>query len=1507
MSLAALIKSLRPRRWSWRAIPWVGGLFIAAIAMLALWDIVRSYRTAAADTDRELETQARVIADQTARRVLAIDVVLRHFAAEYKRGRLARLSPDELQSYLNELSVGLKQIDGFCMYDAKGDAVARSRPASSAPTRGIADLPGFQALRADPSVELGIANVSRADDGVWWLPLGRRLEKPSGDFAGLIGARGLVAYFQDFYRDIRTDAGTTVTLLHRNGSLLARYPPVENSLGRTYPPLDSTLAARAGNEPGPLRARSPVDGVERFAAARVVPDYPLVVVVSRDVDAALAGWRAQATGTAARTLALGLLAALLLAIVMRQLRRLDTAHESLQASRERFALAVEGSDDGIWDWTQATDIIFASARARELYGLPPGPEKTPRAQWFAQIQVHPDDVAPRLAAVEAHMAGKTPLYEFEYRVRHSDGRYRWVRARGVCVRDAKGQALRMAGSVSDIDARRRAEEEHRQSEERYALAMSGVRGGHWVWDVATDALFVSGALNELYGLPPERQPASRTEYLARLPLHPDDRERVVNIANDILAGKLTRVDFEHRVVQRDGTVLWITTRAQVFYDADGRVVRVAGISIDNTERKRTEEAFRVSEERFALAVAGSDVGIWDWDLEAGMAFESRRARELQGLPPEPELQPLEDLLASLRVHPEDVALRAERIRAHLAGGTPAYEADYRVRHDDGEYRWLRIRALCVRDAAGKPYRMAGSVVDIDAQRRAEEALRQSEERYAIAMTGSDEAHWVWNVKTDELYSSPQLHRLTGTDVGDPPATRTEWRARVPMHPDDRERTQRAVEDHLAGLTPRLSVEYRIVDPRTGEVRWVHGRGQCFRDADGRPDRTAGSTVDITERKRAEEALRESEQRFALAVAGTNDGILDWDITSDRMFASERAMRIAGIDSGVAVRTHDEWLALIDLHPDDKPGLMQMFRRQPGNGDQVQEADCRMRQPDGSYRWVRLRGRHLLGVDGAAPRWSGSISDIDAHKRTEQALRESEERYQLAIAGSNEGMWDWDMRRETFFFSARAQELLGLDPGEPLRPCDEWWSQFRYHPDDERRVHDALHAYLAGAGAHWEVEYRIHHRRSDSWRWFRERGVAVRDEQGQPYRMAGSVEDITERKNAEAERDRLEAQLRQSQKIEAIGTLAGGIAHDFNNILAAILGYGEMAQRDAAAGTALRRHVDAAISAALRAKSLVERILAFSRSGAAERAPVNVQAVVEEALAAIAASLPLGVRLERQLAAGDAAVLGDATQIHQVVMNLCTNAVQAMRSSGTLGVSVETVQLVEWRRVATTQLAPGCYVKICVRDTGFGIAPDVLERIFDPFFTTKVVGVGTGLGLSLVHGIVTDLGGGIEVDSRVGVGSDFTVHLPWHGSAQTTEAQSEPVADGNGETILLVDDEETLVRLGEETMAALGYEPVGFASSTAALASFRATPERFDVVFSDEAMPEMTGCELAREIRRIRPDIPIVLMTGYVTPALVERARALGISDVLAKPLVARDIAHTLAECCSAKIDGVELE
>ena len=380
----------------------------------------------------------------------------------------------------------------------------------------------------------------------------------------------------------------------------------------------------------------------------------------------------------------------------------------------------------------------------------------------------------------------------------------------------------------------------------------------------------------------------------------------------------------------------------------------------------------------------------------------------------------------------------------------------------------------------------------------------------------------------------------------------------------------------------------------------------------------------------------------------------------------------------------------------------------------------------------------------------------------------------------------------------------------------------------------------------------------------------------------------------------EAQLRQSQKMEAMGTLAGGIAHDFNNILGAILGYGELAQQQSAPDTPLRRYIDNVMHAAERAKALVDRILGFSRSGLGERAHVRVQSIIEETLELIAASLPADIRLEKTLIAGDAALIGDSTHLHQVAMNLCTNALHAMERGGILTVHLERVDLAEARSLSRGTLSPGSYVRLAIADTGVGIPPDVVERIFDPFFTTRGVGKGTGLGLSLVHGIVTDLGGAIDVRSVLGEGTRFEIWLPVTtevAKAATTTAVRE-LPRGRGETVMIVDDEPMLVALAEEMLAGLGYEPVGFESSQAALQVFRSKPERFDLVLTDEAMPELVGTELAREIRLLRPDVPIILMSGHGGAALAQRAAAIGVKEVLHKPLQRVDLAEALAQAVS---------
>jgi PAS domain S-box-containing protein len=512
---------------------------------------------------------------------------------------------------------------------------------------------------------------------------------------------------------------------------------------------------------------------------------------------------------------------------------------------------------------------------------------------------------------------------------------------------------------------------------------------------------------------------------------------------------------------------------------------------------------------------------------------------------------------------------------------------------------------------------------------------------------------------------------------------------------------------------------------------------------------------------------------------------------------------------------------------------------------------------------------------------------------ERALRQSEGRYALAMEGANEGHFDWDFEQGPSFLSPHMKLLHGRNADTAVTTREAWLAGLDIHPDDAAQMQAAARDHFEGRSVHYEAEYRVRHP-DGQWHWLQARGRCVRDPSGKVSRFVGSAIDITARKNAEAEKDRLEIQLRQSQKMEAMGTLAGGIAHDFNNILGAILGYGELARNSAPDGSVVHRYLDNVMHAGGRAKALVERILAFSRSGVGERGPINVQAVIEETLELLAASLAPAVRLNRRLEAGAAAIVGDATQLHQVAMNLCTNALQAMEHGGVLEVALERAGVAQARALSHGNLEPGAYVRLTVSDTGSGIPSDVLDRMFDPFFTTKGVGQGTGLGLSLVHGIVADLGGAIDVRTTVGGGTTFAIWLPIAGEAPVPCAETAAqLPRGDGQTVMIVDDERPLVALAEETLAELGYEPIGFSSSVQALQAFREAPQRFDVVLTDETMPELIGTELARELRRLRPDLDVVLMSGYSGAQLLERARTVGVREVLRKPLQNRDLAECL--------------
>ncbi|MBW1722153.1 MAG: response regulator [Deltaproteobacteria bacterium] len=384
----------------------------------------------------------------------------------------------------------------------------------------------------------------------------------------------------------------------------------------------------------------------------------------------------------------------------------------------------------------------------------------------------------------------------------------------------------------------------------------------------------------------------------------------------------------------------------------------------------------------------------------------------------------------------------------------------------------------------------------------------------------------------------------------------------------------------------------------------------------------------------------------------------------------------------------------------------------------------------------------------------------------------------------------------------------------------------------------------------------------------------------------TYEDVTERK-------RLEIQLRQAQKMEAIGTLAGGIAHDFNNILSGVIGYAELALEEVERGTTLEKDIRRVLEAGTRAKDLVNQILAFSRQREQELRPMQIGPVIKEALKLLRASIPSTIDI-RQDIRGDPLVMADPTQIHQILMNLCTNACHAMEEGGgVLEVGLKEVYLDRNFTSRHPEIAPGSYLQLTVKDTGSGIPPEIMDRIFDPFFTTKGEAKGTGMGLSVVHGIVKAHGGTITAYSEHGRGSTFHVFLPVVDESGTIERGTDQPLQTGTERILFVDDEEFQVDLGKQMLERLGYKVTVRTSSVEALKLFRSNPYDFDLVITDMTMPGMTGDVLARELIAERPDIPVILCTGFSTQITEEKALEMGIRAFVMKPIIMSEISHTI--------------
>jgi two-component system cell cycle sensor histidine kinase/response regulator CckA len=660
----------------------------------------------------------------------------------------------------------------------------------------------------------------------------------------------------------------------------------------------------------------------------------------------------------------------------------------------------------------------------------------------------------------------------------------------------------------------------------------------------------------------------------------------------------------------------------------------------------------------------------------------------------------------------------------------------------------------------------------------------------------------------------------------------------------------------------------------------------LRDAEGEIAGAVAVNQDITARIQAEAALRESEERFRNMAEHLPLMLWLTDATGAATYINQKWYDYTGQTPGTALGFG--WIEA--LHPDDAPGASETFLA--ANAMRVPFVlEYRVRRHDGEYRHFIDPAAPRLGPAGEFLGYVGCVIDIHDRELAGEHLR-------LAVEAAPSAMIMADERGVITLVNNQTEQLFGYTRAELLGQPVEMLLPQRLrarHLEDREDFFRAPAARKMGRGS------ALVGQRKDGSEVPVEIGLnPVRTDAG--GFVLASIADVTERRHVEEARARLEGQLRQAQKMEALGTLAGGIAHDFNNILSAIICNVELAGEDVGADHAAQESLSAIREASTRARDLVQQILAFSRQQPLECRVVQLRDVAEETVKMLRATLPAGVDLVCDFSPDAPHVLADHTHMHQVLMNLCANAWQSMEG-GVGRIEISLAGMVVDDDAGHAVLRPGRYARLTVADTGKGMDDATVERIFEPFFTTKALGEGTGLGLAVVDGVVRNHDGAVEVFSTPGQGTIFHLYFP--AVAADTEAVAAPRAElpcGRGQRILYLDDEPALVAVAKRLLGRLGYDVKGFTRPADALAAFRADPTGFDACVTDLNMPTGSGLEIATEILRVRPDLPVAVCSGNVTEALRTRAHAMGIREVLYKPSTLSDLAEVIQRMVTGEPD-----
>jgi len=1004
-----------------------------------------------------------------------------------------------------------------------------------------------------------------------------------------------------------------------------------------------------------------------------------------------------------------------------------------------------------------------------------------------------------------------------------------------------------------------AEKAVRKSEARHRTILRAAMDGFWLLSLEGQLLEVNDAYCRMSGY---SEPELLAMSVSDLSVIESREQAAAHIARIMERGE-DRFETRHR--RKDGSIIDIEVSAQYQAFEGGRIIVFLR---DITERRQAEEALlqeqKLYEDLVNTLPAGAyrlrvkNRGTWQAETWRAMAekqysmdFASDRFCAILGIGH--DTIATDPGVVSDFIHPEDKEnFDARNAEAMTELNTFIWEG--RIISNE-RTRWVHFESL-PRVIDSETVLWTGIVYDITELKQAE---NEREQFFKFFQTSADlmclaDPHGCF-IKTNPSFKDT-LGYLE-SELASKPIIEF-------IHPDDRQATLDEITLQLqTGFTRNFANRYICKD---GSIKWLSWRVNYSKD-----ERIAYATArDITDNKKAEEALRESEERMTLAIQAGNMGLFDLNVQTGEATVNPEYELMLGYDPAELHVSVAKWLER--MHPDDREPVAAIYQAYVRGELPHYRVEFRQRTRDGGWKWILSYGRIMeRDAEGNPRRMLGVHVDINERKQAEEALRESNNRLRFALEGTNDGLWDVQMKTGMTYLSPRGCEILGYQSDEACEVATVWADLV--HPDDLPLTNERLRAHLEGRTPIFEVEQRLRMKSGD-WKWVLARGKVVsRDEDGVPLRMTGTHTDLTEQK-------KLQEQLSQAQKMEAVGRLAGGVAHDFNNMLGVILGHAELAQKREAASPALREHLEQIQKAAERSADIVNQLLAFARKQTITPRVLDLNESVETMLKMLRRLIGEGIELVWLPAKVLWPVRMDPSQIDQILANLCVNARDAVSGAGRI--TIETVNKTFDTAFCSGHkgFVPGEYVLLTVSDDGCGMDKEILSKIFEPFFTTKGVGEGTGLGLAMVYGIVKQNAGFIDVYSEPDQGTSFKIYLPRHLGKEEQALTSGPMepAERGHETVLIVEDEPAILDLGRQLLEMQGYRVLAASTPGEAIQLAEEHTGEIHLLLTDVIMPEMNGRELAKKLLSLYPGLKRLFMSGYT-------------SDVIAHHGVLDDVVH----------------